>query len=426
MSCRRENKRSSNDFARLHEKLEKIERDLQEAATNVCRSDPRDGDMPIETMLVEKRSLENRLDMLQCELEKLESYGGDCRSERSRDATRTSSPGELSKPRAGRGGPYKTQSARPRRLSGGGCRCRCNTFFSETRNTLGMDSDRQLQQVQQDLAEATGQKQTMQERIYELEEAQKQNETDQEEIRDMLEAERERTAQMEQDNMELKETIQRLEMELSNLPVGDCGSMREASVQITQLLQTLNEDMVKAPELCSRLRMAAQQIIDVEKRCANERGARSMDQQEVQFLRSENQRLREVAFRANMSAFQATVQLPPGQMVPGYPGQMMPGMGAQGYPDMMAGQYGMQPGMQPGMGGPPARRKSMFQRVFGRKDEDLGPATLQYQDGSQVQFDPMMTLQQQRLSVAMQETPEEAAKRVQMLNQDRRKGCCPR
>ena len=66
--------------------------------------------------------------------------------------------------------------------------------------------------------------------------------------------------QMEQENGELKETIQRLELDLSNLPVGDCGTMREASVQITQLLQTLNEDMVKAPELCTRLRMAAQQV----------------------------------------------------------------------------------------------------------------------------------------------------------------------
>ena len=76
----------------------------------------------------------------------------------------------------------------------------------------------------------------------------------------MLEQERERMDQTEQENGDLKDTIQRLEMDLSNLPVGDCGMMREASVQITQLLQTLNEDMVKAPELCTRLRMAAQQV----------------------------------------------------------------------------------------------------------------------------------------------------------------------
>lgn len=76
----------------------------------------------------------------------------------------------------------------------------------------------------------------------------------------MLQEERERTDQMNEENMALKEQIQRLELELSNLPVGDCGMMREASVQISQLLQTLNEDMAKAPELCSRLRMAAQQV----------------------------------------------------------------------------------------------------------------------------------------------------------------------
>ena len=40
--------------------------------------------------------------------------------------------------------------------------------------------DRQLQQLQQDLAEAAGQKQTMQDRILELEQTQKQNENDQE------------------------------------------------------------------------------------------------------------------------------------------------------------------------------------------------------------------------------------------------------
>ncbi|XP_037080275.1 ankyrin repeat domain-containing protein 26-like isoform X2 [Pollicipes pollicipes] len=379
-----------------------------------------------------QRSMEERLDVMQSELERLESYGGDCRSERSRDVTRTSSPGELAKPRTVRARATKRSRPPPTRRwsSDRTCRCRCNTFFSDTRNSPAADSDRQLQQVQQDLAEATGQKQTMQERIYELEEAQKQDETDQEEIRNQLEEERDRTQQMEQDNMDLKEQIQRLEMDLSNLPVGDCGSMREASVQITQLLQTLNEDMVKAPELCTRLRMAAQQIIDVEKRCANERGARSMDQQEVQFLRSENQRLREVAFRANMSAFQATVQVPQGQMTP----YGMQGMaGPQGYADPMGNPYGnmgMQgQGMQgaPGMGGPQVRRKSMFQRVFRKNSpEDMGPATLQYQDGSRAQFDPMMSLQQQRLSVALQENPDEAAKRLQMLNQDKRKGCCPR
>ena len=43
-----------------------------------------------------------------------------------------------------------------------------------------VESDRQLQQLQQDLAEAAGQKQTMQDRICELEETQKQNESDQE------------------------------------------------------------------------------------------------------------------------------------------------------------------------------------------------------------------------------------------------------
>ena len=184
------------------------------------------------------------------------------------------------------------------------------------------------------------------------------------------------------------------------------------------------------------------QIIDVEKRCANERGARSMDQQEVQFLRNENQRLREVAFRANLNAFQATVSVPQAQMI----GMPMQGMSVQMQPGMTPG---MAPGMQPGIGamtGVPGYidpysgglgaqsmtatqqpRKSVFQRVFGKKEvPDPGPATLQFQDGSNVQFDPTMTMQQQKLSVALQESPEEAARRVAMLSQDRRKGCCPR
>ncbi|XP_043240456.1 uncharacterized protein LOC122391007 [Amphibalanus amphitrite] len=435
MSCRYKGKKSPNDFARLHQKLARIEKDLQDAASNVTRADPRDEEMSVDTMLREKRSMEERLDQMQSELERLECYAADGTSDYGREPFRTSSPGELAKPRSR---PAKrSRVAPPRRRSADTCRCRCNSFFSSTRSQPAFESDRQLQQLQQDLAEATGQKQTMQERIYELEETQKQNENDQEEIRSMLEQERERMEQMEQENGDLRETIQRLELDLSNLPVGDCGMMREASVQITQLLQTLNEDMVKAPELCTRLRMAAQQIIDVEKRCANERGARSMDQQEVQFLRNENQRLREVAFRANLSAFQATVSVPQAQMMGmpmyGMPGQMQPGMApgmgmgmgigaAPSYIDPYAGGFGSQ-----SMGATQQPRKSVFQRVFGKKESvDPGPATLQFQDGSTVQFDPAMTMQQQRLSMALQEPTEDGTKRLAMLNQDKRRGCCPR
>ena len=432
MNCPYSSRKPTNDFAVLHQKLAKIEKDLQDAASNVTRAGPRDEEMSIDTMLREKRSMENRLDQMQAKLERMECSGADGRSDYSRDPFRTSSPGELAKPRSR---PAKRRRVDvPRRRSADTCQCRCNSFFSGTRSQPAVEWDRQLQQLQQDLAEATGQKQTMQERIYELEETQKQNENDQEEMRSQLDRERDQMERLDQENGELKETIQRLELDLSNLPVGDCGTMREASVQITQLLQTLSEDMVKAPELCTRLRMAAQQIIDVEKRCANERGARSMDQQEVQFLRNENQRLREVAFRANLSAFQATVTVPQPQMMYGLPGQpqlgappgLAPAVGAIGgapsYIDPYAGGFGAQ-----SMGATQQPRKSVFQRLFGNKETpDPGPATLQFQDGSNVQFDPTLTMQQQRLSVALQESPEEGAKRVAMLNQDKRNGCCPR
>ena len=177
---------------------------------------------------------------------------------------------------------------------------------------------------------------------------------------------------------------------------------------------------------------ALPQIIDVEKRCANERGARSMDQQEVQFLRNENQRLREVAFRANLSAFQATVAVPQAQMMGmpmyGMPGQMQPGM-APGMGMMGAtpsyidpyGGFGAQ-----SMGATQQPRKSVFQRVFGKKEStEPGPATLQFQDGSTAQFDPAMSMQQQRLSMALQEPADDGTKRLAMLNQEKRRGCCP-
>lgn len=46
-----------SEFARLHRKLDKIEHDLQEAATNVSRGDPRDCDsMDLDDMLDEKVS----------------------------------------------------------------------------------------------------------------------------------------------------------------------------------------------------------------------------------------------------------------------------------------------------------------------------------------------------------------------------------
>lgn len=128
------------------------------------------------------------------------------------------------------------------------------------------------------------------------------------------------------------------------------------------------------------------------------------------------------------------MQVPPQLMMQQqmYPGQMM-------NPMMNQMQCGMDPGMGMGMGMgmggqpmadgqgqvPGGRRKSMYQRMFGKKEEeDPGPMPLQYQNGSAVIFDPALTMQQQRLSVALQESPEEAAKRVQMLNQDKRRGCC--
>ena len=57
MSCRYNSKKNPNDFARLHQKLAKIEKDLQDAASNVTRADPRDEEMSIDTMLREKVSL---------------------------------------------------------------------------------------------------------------------------------------------------------------------------------------------------------------------------------------------------------------------------------------------------------------------------------------------------------------------------------
>ena len=161
-----------------------------------------------------------------------------------------------------------------------------------------------------------------------------------------------------------------------------------------------------------------------EKRLTNERSTRAMDQAEVQFLRTENQRLRELAFRSNMTAFQASVQLPQNQLQ--YNQQLLgqpfgPGGGC-------ADPYAMQLGVPPGPGG--VKRRSLLARVFGKKEpqqEDPGPGTIQYQDGSTAQFDPTMAMQQQRLSLALQEDPGEAARRLQMLNQQKRSaGCCPR
>ena len=79
-------------------------------------------------------------------------------------------------------------------------------------------------------------------------------------LQSQLESDRVRCRQMEEENDELKEEISRLELAMSNLPVGDGCNMRDTAAQITQLLQALNDDMVKAPELCNRLRMAAQQV----------------------------------------------------------------------------------------------------------------------------------------------------------------------
>ena len=54
MSCRYNNRKAPNHFARLHQKLAKIEKDLQDAASNVTKADPRDEEMSIDTMLREK------------------------------------------------------------------------------------------------------------------------------------------------------------------------------------------------------------------------------------------------------------------------------------------------------------------------------------------------------------------------------------
>ena len=158
--------------------------------------------------------------------------------------------------------------------------------------------------------------------------------------------------------------------------------------------------------------------MDGEKRLTNERTTRALDQAEVQFLRSENQRLRELAFRSNMTAFQASVQLPQNQLQ--YQQQLL------GQPFAPGGVCG-DPYSQGQQGAP--KRRGLLSRVFGKKEpqEDPGPGTLQFQDGSLAHFDPAMTMQQQRLSVALQEDPSEAARRLQMLNQEKRKmSCCPR
>ncbi|XP_037088484.1 uncharacterized protein LOC119109050 [Pollicipes pollicipes] len=419
MSGRWDDNTLNCDFKSIHCKLDNFERDLQTAAEHASKSDPRDCDMSVENMLVEKRSLEDRIDLLQRELDALDYEGDDGTSSRGRDPYRTSSPGELSKVKE-RTKAYQSlgRSSQPRRSASTGCRCRCscNTFFSDSKAASNPERDSQLHELRQELREVNVQKQTLQEKIFSLEEAQRLTDNDTQMLQSQLEADRVRCRQMEEENEELKEEIQRLETALNNLPVGDGGATRDTAAQITQLLQTLNDDMVKAPELCNRLRMAAQQIMDGEKRLTNERSTRAMDQAEVQYLRTENQRLRELAFRANMSAFQASVQLPQNQM--GFQQQMMTPGAPFGPGGACVDPYAQQQ----------VRRKSMFQRVFGKNTaEDMGPGTLQYQDGSRAQFDPMMSMQQQRLSLAMQEDPDEAARRLQLLNQEKTgKGCCRR
>lgn len=414
MSGRWDDESLNCDFKSIHCKLDKVERDLQAVSENAGKTYSRDYDASVDNMLIEKRSLEDRIDLLQRELDALDYEGAEAGSSRGREPYRSPSPGELAKVKdRSRSFQNLSRPSQSRRSSSVGCNCRCNTFFSDAKTVSNPERDSQLHELRQELREVNTQKQTLQEKIFALEEAQRLADNDTQMLQSQLEADRVRCRQMEEENEELKEEIRRLETALNNLPVGDSATTRDTAAQITQLLQTLNDDMVKAPELCNRLRIAAQQIMEGEKRLTNERSSRAMDQAEVQYLRSENQRLRDLAFRANMSAFQASTQLPQNQM--GFQQQMMAGPFGPG--GACADPYAQQGN----------RRKSVFQRMFGRKDGDMGPGTLQYQDGSQAQFDPMMSMQQQRLSLAMQESPEEASRRLTMLNQERRgNGCCPR
>ncbi|KAF0308754.1 hypothetical protein FJT64_020071 [Amphibalanus amphitrite] len=366
------------------------------------------------------------------------------------------------------------RASQSRRASpGGGCKCRC-TAFLDTRTTSNPERDSLMQELRQELRDINNQKHELQEKMFGLEEAQRLSDNDTQMLQSQLESDwvrcltvcltvclpqmlqsqlesdrvrcltmlqsqlesdrvrclsmlqsqlesdRVRCRQMEEENDELKEEISRLEIAMNNLPVGDGCNMRDTAAQIAQLLQSLNDDMVKAPELCNRLRMAAQQIMEGEKRLTNERTTRAMDQAEVQFLRTENQRLRELAFRSNMTAFQASVQLPQNQLQ--YQQQLL------GQPLGPGGVCADPYAGAAGAAGAPKRR-GLLSRVFGKKEpqEDTGPGTLQFQDGSLAQFDPAMTMQQQRLSVALQEDPSEAARRLTMLNQEKRKmSCCPR
>lgn len=144
-----------------------------------------------------------------------------------------------------------------------------------------------------------------------------------------------------------------------------------------------------------------------EKRLSNEKSTRAMDQVEVQFLRSENQRLRELAFRANMSAFQASVQLPQNQFA-GYNQAIVPPFTPGG---TCYDPYGMQRGEPP-------RRKSVFQRIFGKKEDD--PAYM-YQDGqSQMMFDPIAAMNAQRMSIAPPMENQEGVENPE----NEKKGCC--
>ena len=56
--------------------------------------------MQLSRFLLFQHSMEDRLDQMQAELERLECYAADGRSDYSRDLFRTSSPGELAKPRS--------------------------------------------------------------------------------------------------------------------------------------------------------------------------------------------------------------------------------------------------------------------------------------------------------------------------------------
>ncbi|XP_043203231.1 uncharacterized protein LOC122371160, partial [Amphibalanus amphitrite] len=177
------------DFKSIHCKLDQFEKSLQSVTDNMS-----------EDMVYEKRSLEDRIDMLQRELDNFEHDGA---SSRGREPYRSSSPGELAKGK-GRSRSFQSlgRASQSRRASpGGGCKCRC-TAFLDTRTTSNPERDSLMQELRQELRDINNQKHELQEKMFGLEEAQRLSDNDTQMLQSQLESDRVRCLTMLQSQLE--------------------------------------------------------------------------------------------------------------------------------------------------------------------------------------------------------------------------------